>query len=172
MRPSPTLPDEIEDLRDLLWRREGARQVTSAQAAEQFVEQVGFAASLTDARRPGPSLYVAVCGRRDAVMPRNVQTDHEASLTWQLKDDELYQFYVAAPARGTGVAAALMHDAEQRLVERGVSTAWLACAIGNARAARFYEKCGWRLAATVTSPLDTPAGIFPLDVWRYEKRLR
>ena len=89
-----------------------------------------------------------------------------------LKDDELYQFYVAAPARGTGVAAALMHDAEQRLVERGVGTAWLACAIGNARAARFYEKCGWRLAATVTSPLDTPAGIFPLDVWRYEKRLR
>jgi hypothetical protein len=28
---------------------------------------------LTDSRRPGPSLYVAVCGRRDAHMPRNVQ---------------------------------------------------------------------------------------------------
>ncbi len=42
---------------------------------------------MTDARRPGPSLYVAVCGRRDAVMPRNVQKDPEASHTWHLKDD-------------------------------------------------------------------------------------
>ena len=50
--------------------------------AEHFIEQVGFAACLTDARPPGPSLYVAVCGRRDAVMPRNVQKDPEASLTW------------------------------------------------------------------------------------------
>ena len=42
---------------------------------------------MTDARRPGPSLYVAVCGRRDAIMPRNVQKDPEASHTWHLKDD-------------------------------------------------------------------------------------
>jgi hypothetical protein len=32
---------------------------------------------------------VAVCGRRDAVMPRHVQTDPEASLTWALKDEVL-----------------------------------------------------------------------------------
>jgi hypothetical protein len=42
---------------------------------------------MTDARRPGPSLYVAVCGRRDAVMPRHVQKDPEASQTWLLKDE-------------------------------------------------------------------------------------
>ena len=54
--------------------------------AERFVEQVGFAACLTDSRRPGPSLYVAVCGRRDAVLPRHVQKDEETSLTWTLKD--------------------------------------------------------------------------------------
>ena len=54
--------------------------------AERFVEQVGFAAALTDSRRPGPSLYVAVCGRRDAVLPRNVQKDPETSLAWNLKD--------------------------------------------------------------------------------------
>src|SRR5204863_6775651 len=35
----------------------------------------------------GPSLYVAVCGRRDAIMPRNVQKDPEASQTWVLKDE-------------------------------------------------------------------------------------
>jgi hypothetical protein len=30
---------------------------------------------------------VAVCGRRDAIMPRNVQKDPEASQTWVLKDE-------------------------------------------------------------------------------------
>ncbi|KRR07643.1 GNAT family acetyltransferase [Bradyrhizobium jicamae] len=88
-----------------------------------------------------------------------------------LKGDELYQFYVAAEARGAGTAAALMTDAEARLSERGVETAWLACAIGNARAARFYEKCGWYLARTMISRLDTADGPFDLEVWRYEKRL-
>jgi ribosomal protein S18 acetylase RimI-like enzyme len=88
-----------------------------------------------------------------------------------LKDDELYQLYVSAGARGSGVAAALIDDAEARLAERGVETAWLACAIGNDRAARFYEKRGWHRAGTVLSQLDTPEGNFPLEVWRYEKRL-
>ncbi len=55
--------------------------------AERFIEDVGFASGFTDARRPGPSLYVAVCGRRDAVLPRNVQKDPETSLTWELKDE-------------------------------------------------------------------------------------
>jgi hypothetical protein len=76
-----------EEFRDERWQREGARQVETAFDAERFVERVGFAACLTDSRRPGPSLYVAVCGRRDAVMPRNVQKDPEASHTWLLKDD-------------------------------------------------------------------------------------
>jgi hypothetical protein len=85
----PTIPAEIEDYRDARWRREGARQVSTAYEVERFVEQAGFAACLTDSRRPGPSLYVAVCGRRDAVMPRHVQKDPEASLTWTLKDEVL-----------------------------------------------------------------------------------
>ena len=81
------LPPDIEEYRDVQWRREGVRQITSAFEAERFIDHVGFAACMTDSRRPGPSLYIAVCGRRDAVMPRNVQTDEEASLTWTLKDD-------------------------------------------------------------------------------------
>jgi GNAT superfamily N-acetyltransferase len=90
---------------------------------------------------------------------------------YMVKGDELNQFYVAAPSRGAGVAAALMADAEARLQAAGVRTAWLGCAIGNMRAARFYEKCGWRRVATVVEPLDTPSGEFPLEVWRYEKSL-
>jgi hypothetical protein len=89
MRPNDTLPPDVEDYRDARWRREATRQVSTALEAERFIEQVGFAACLTDARRSGPSLYVAVCGRRDAVMPRNVQKDPEASLTWELKDELL-----------------------------------------------------------------------------------
>ena len=47
-------------------------------------------------------LYVAVCGRRDAVMPRHARKDPEASLTWQLKDDLVRRgkVYYAKLARG------------------------------------------------------------------------
>lgn len=90
----------------------------------------------------------------------------------QLKDDEVYQFYVAGAARGTGLAARLMLDAEARLAARGVARAWLSCAVGNHRAARFYEKCGWLRTATLVEATVTSAGPFPVEVWRYEKRLR
>jgi hypothetical protein len=100
--PRPELPPEIEDYRDEHWCREATRQIETVFQAEQFIEHVGFAACLTDARRPGPSLYVGVCGRRDAVMPRNVQKDPEASLTWQLKDQVLGRgkMYYGKLARG------------------------------------------------------------------------
>jgi len=85
----PLIPDEIEEYRDSRWQREGAGCLETAEQAERFIERVGFTTCLTDSRRPGPSLYVAVCGRRDAVMPRNVQKDPEASHTWMLKDQIL-----------------------------------------------------------------------------------
>ena len=87
------------------------------------------------------------------------------------KDTELYQFYVAREARGTGLAAALMADAEQRLRGLRISRAFLACAIGNDRAARFYEKAGWTRVGTWVDMVDTTAGPFALEVWRYEKDL-
>ena len=87
------------------------------------------------------------------------------------KDDELYQLYVSRDARGTGAAQALIAEVETRLATHGVQTAWLACAIGNYRAARFYEKSGWHLARNFVSELPLPDGIFKLEVWRYEKKL-
>jgi hypothetical protein len=102
MRQRPQLPPEIEEYRDRYWRREGGRQVETVLDAERFIEAVGFAACLTDSRRPGPSLYVAVCGRRDAVLPRHVQKDHETSLTWTIKDELIARgnVYYGKLARG------------------------------------------------------------------------
>jgi hypothetical protein len=82
-----TLPEEIETYRDRMWRRDPELLVEDAATAEKLIESVGFCAAMTDARRPGPSLYIAVCGRRDAHMPRNVQKDPESSLTWRIKDE-------------------------------------------------------------------------------------
>ncbi len=89
-----------------------------------------------------------------------------------VKEDELYQLYVSAAARGSGTAAALLDDGEASLAKAGVRIGWLACAIGNDRAARFYEKRGWQRAGTMINRLDTPEGEFHLEVWRYEKPLR
>jgi ribosomal protein S18 acetylase RimI-like enzyme len=88
-----------------------------------------------------------------------------------VRADELYQLFVSAQSRGSGAAAALLADAEDRLIESGVATAWLACAIGNERAARFYEKCGWHRAGIMVNYAETADGPFPLEVWRYEKSL-
>jgi hypothetical protein len=80
-------PEEIELLRDRNWRREPELRLEEPLAAERFIDQLGFCAALTDSRRPGPSLYIAVCGRRDAHAPRNVQKDPEMSLAWTIKDE-------------------------------------------------------------------------------------
>lgn len=85
-----------------------------------------------------------------------------------VKQDELDQLYVARDARGTGTAPALVSAALDQIGQAGHRRAWLACAIGNHRAARFYEKAGWTLAGIVTIRLETPDGPIPLEVWRYE----
>ena len=81
------LPEEIEVHRDRTWCREPELRIEEPLAAERFIDRVGFCSALTDSRRPGPSLYIAVCGRRDAHTPRNVQKDAETSLAWTIKDE-------------------------------------------------------------------------------------
>jgi hypothetical protein len=110
--PEVSLPEEIESHRDRWWRREPDRRVEDVNAAEQFIDTVGFCSALTDSRRPGPSLFIAVCGRRDAHLPRNVQKDPESSLTWVLKDELMSRgkvFYSKlAKGRATFVARRLI----------------------------------------------------------------
>ena len=78
-------------------------------------------------------------------------------------------FYVAPHARGSSVAGLMMAEVEARLRKNGTETAHLACAIGNDRAARFYQKSGWELVGTETEMLETLGDPFPLEVWRFEK---
>lgn len=82
-----TLPEEIEQYRDRKWRRDDSLKIDTAAEVEAMVEDLGFCLGLTDARKNMPSVYIAVCGRRDAHMPRNVQKDFEASRAWVLKDE-------------------------------------------------------------------------------------
>ncbi|MCA1608654.1 MAG: hypothetical protein LC730_04240, partial [Acidobacteria bacterium] len=82
-----SISDEIEQYRDEKWHRDDALKIESAQQVERMVEELGFCLGLTDARKNLPSVYTAVCGRRDAHMPRNVQKDPEASAAWVLKDE-------------------------------------------------------------------------------------
>lgn len=89
-----------------------------------------------------------------------------------LQADELDQFYVDAPARGTGLAAQIMAEAEAELTRRGHPTAHLFCAVGNDRAARFYEKMGWQRTATLEHMVGEGDVSVPVKVWRYEKALR
>ena len=99
------LPEEVELYRDRMWRREPELRVETGNDAEKLIETVGFCGGLTDSRRPGPSLYIAVCGRRDAHLPRNVQKDPEASLAWTIKDEVIRsgRIFYAKMAKGRAV---------------------------------------------------------------------
>lgn len=87
MSAKESLPEEIERYRDRKWRREEILRVENAFAVEDLVEDLGFCNALTDDRTDLPSVYIAVCGRRDARTPKNVQKDYETSLAWTLKDE-------------------------------------------------------------------------------------
>jgi hypothetical protein len=105
---APPLPEHIELHRDRTWRRDEDLRVERAVDAERFIEDVGFANTLTDARHAGPSLYIAVCGRRDVNLPRNVQKDQECRLAWQIKDEVMRRgrVYYAKFPRGRSMFVA------------------------------------------------------------------
>lgn len=106
------IPEAIETLRDRVWRRDAVNRIDDRPSAESFIEEVGFCNALTDRRHPGPSLYIAVCGRRDAHLPRNVQKDPECSLAWTIKDEVIRRGRIyygkLARARTTFVAPRLI----------------------------------------------------------------
>ena len=86
--------------------------------------------------------------------------------------DEVEQVFVGAAARGTGVADVLLASAEEQVAAAGFDLAWLAVVAGNARARRFYEKCGW--ADEGDLPYEVAAGgrTWTSPCRRYVKRVR
>jgi ribosomal protein S18 acetylase RimI-like enzyme len=86
-------------------------------------------------------------------------------------DDEVEQVYVAAAHRGSGVAGALLAEAERRVAANGHEQAWLAVVAGNTRARRFYERRGWTDEGQSDHAPSDLDGAITLPAHRYVKRV-
>lgn len=85
-----------------------------------------------------------------------------------VKDDEVEQLYVDQPARGTGVAAMLLRQAEDEIRAGGHRRAWLAVVAGNQRARSFYARSGWRDSGPMSYLAETEVGPLAIPTHRYE----
>ncbi|WP_410664275.1 GNAT family N-acetyltransferase [Amycolatopsis sp. lyj-84] len=85
--------------------------------------------------------------------------------------DEVEQVYVSSDHRGSGVAGGLLAEAERLVGDGGHSRAWLAVAPGNARARRFYERCGWVDKGEFDNQAPGPDGPISVPCRRYVKAL-
>lgn len=88
-----------------------------------------------------------------------------------VREDEVELVFVAAHARGRGVADALLRHAE-RVIARTHAEARLCVVEGNARARRFYERHGWRDAGGFDHAAEVPGGTLPVRSRRYVKTVR
>jgi GNAT superfamily N-acetyltransferase len=86
-------------------------------------------------------------------------------------DDEVEQVYVGSRYRGTGVADALLGEAERQVLAGGHATAWLAVVAGNARARAFYERKGWSDEGAFDYAAATEDGSIAVPCRRYVKDL-
>jgi ribosomal protein S18 acetylase RimI-like enzyme len=113
--------------------------------------------------------HVLVAARLDTTTVATIESVVVGFVT--LHDDEIEQIYVAASARGSGVANALLAQGETVIGARS-DRAWLAVVAGNARARRFYERNGWCDTGPIVNPAPTAKGAsIPVPARRYEKRL-
>ena len=86
---------------------------------------------------------------------------------------EVEQLFLSARARGAGVAAPLLERGEELLRARGSADAHLYCMPANARAIRFYERCGWQQRGVRGHEVQISGGrTFMLQLLRLEKPLR
>ncbi len=86
--------------------------------------------------------------------------------------NEVEQIYVDRAARGTGIAAAQLHDAESIIRAAGHRRAWLAVVEGNARARALYEREGWRDVGPFEYPAEASGQLLAVPTRRYERDLR
>ena len=112
--------------------------------------------------------------RRAALLPPHACVAERADAlagfaAW--RGEEMSQLFVAREEQGRGTATLLLARAEAALARGGVTRAFLLCGAGNRRAARFYEKHGWRTEAVVAVELPSTAGPRPVEAWRMTKEL-
>lgn len=86
--------------------------------------------------------------------------------------DEVEQVFVARAARGSGLAAELLAEAERRVAAAGHAWAWLAVVVGNARARRFYERHGWVDRGDLPYEVTAGGRTFVSPCRRYVKQVR
>jgi ribosomal protein S18 acetylase RimI-like enzyme len=87
-----------------------------------------------------------------------------------ISEDEVDQLYVAAHARGRGVADSLLRHGEQVISQR-FDRAWLAVIDANPRARRFYTRSGWRDLGPFHHEANAGTGTITVLTRRYEKHL-
>jgi ribosomal protein S18 acetylase RimI-like enzyme len=89
---------------------------------------------------------IAYAQVRRSVPPECVTTDGPV---------ELHRFYVDASFHGRGLAAGLMDAVLDAAAELGGRSLWLNVWSRNARAIRFYEKCGYREVGSIVFHLGS-----------------
>jgi GNAT superfamily N-acetyltransferase len=152
----PAVPDDVEAIGSIWWN--GWRDGHIGNVPDALVE---LRTHESFERRAGERIEdttVATVGRDIAGFV-------------MVADDELEQVYVAAVHRGTSVAERLMAAGESIVAGRGFAVAWLAVVEGNARARRFYERCGWTSAGPLEYVVEDRGTTLEVPTLRYEKHL-
>jgi ribosomal protein S18 acetylase RimI-like enzyme len=86
--------------------------------------------------------------------------------------DEVEQVYVDRDFRGSGVATALLTEAERQVAAGGHEVAWLAVVVGNDRAQAFYRRQGWVDEGDLPYPVTALGEDFISPCRRFAKRVR
>ncbi len=106
------------------------------------------------------------------LLPDTIMAGEDSALGFcMIRDDEIYQLYVAPEARSNGLAARLLTDGERRLAVRGVGRARLDVGVENHRAARFYARQGWEETGSGEGVVDSSAGPFRLQLRFFAKQV-
>lgn len=100
------------------------------------------------------------------------EVDGEVAGFVMVVGDEVEQVYAGAAHRGTGLAAALLAEAERQVAAHGYDEAWLAVVVGNARARAFYERQGWRDGGDLPYEVEAGGERFVSPCRRYVKAVR
>lgn len=81
--------------------------------------------------------------------------------------DQVDQLYLDRSARGAGIGAALLSEAERVVIASEYACAWLAVATRNASARGFYEREGWIDEGPFVHEAPVPGGVVAVDCHRF-----